>query len=340
MQEREQSQEVARKISYGYEIEWSDIDRTVDIPIQLGQWEGPKIAGFYMGSEIDIVNTVGEWKGIGSDPLCIDCPVGGEINVQPASSIEVLLNRVMEIADLFSVIGTGCVNHGHVHVYVEGLKTDLKLLKQVFTYVKLNELDTQIACHSWDEKTHNEVWNSDLEGWVKTYLQFDGCKTINSKVFEDVGRAKTVQDVITSLKTHNAINKCWVTGKETETVSNRTAINLFNLTKGGTFEFRCFRASINPIELYSQFYFVKRFTEEAIKGVNGKPVKDILKEAHFKFPTIDFNLEDAKGWQATRQSKGRSGPFKKYTGTTIPHDEVFSDMSLIVNLCKKDLGLI
>ena len=76
-------------ISYGYEIEWSDIDRRVDIPIKLGQWEGPKIAGYYMGSEIDIVNTVGVWKGIGTDPLCIDCKVGGEINVQPSTSPEV-----------------------------------------------------------------------------------------------------------------------------------------------------------------------------------------------------------------------------------------------------------
>lgn len=338
MQER-QKEAVSRKISYGYEIEWSDVDRRVDIPIKLGQWEGPKIAGYYMGSEIDIVNTVGEWKGVGSDPLCIDCPVGGEINVQPASSIDVLLNRVMEIADLFSVIGTGCVNHGHVHVYVEGLKSDVELLKKVIAYVKLNELDTQIACHSWDKQTHEEVWNSDLEDWVKTYLQFDGCKTINPKVYQDAGKATTVEEILHSLKIHNAQNRCWITGKVDDTSSNRTAINLFNLTKGGTFEFRCFRASINPVELYSQFYFVKRFTEEALKGVEGKPVKEILKEADFKFPTLDFNLEDAKGWQSTRQTKGRSGPFKKYTGTTIPHDEVFTDMGLIIGLCKKDLGI-
>jgi hypothetical protein len=339
MQEREENQEINRKISYGYEIEWSDIDRTVDIPVRLGQWEGPKIAGYYMGSEIDIVNTVGEWKGVGTDPLCIDCTVGGEINVQPTTSIDVLLNRVMEIADLFPVIGTGCVNHGHMHVHIEGLKTDLTLLKKVFTYVKINELETQIACHSWDKNTHEEVWCSDLEEWVKTYLQFDGCKTINPKVYEDVGRAKTVGEVLESLQTHAAVNRCWVTAKETFTTSNRTAINMFNLTKGGTFEFRCFRSSINPVELYSQFYFVKRFTEEAVKGVEGKPVTEILKEANFKFPTLDFSLEDAKGWQATRQSKGRSGPFKKYTGTVVPHEEVFTDMRLIIELCKKDLGI-
>lgn len=326
-------------ISFGYEIEWSDIDRSIDIPLELGQWEGPKIAGYYMGSEIDIVNTVGEWKGVGSDPLCIDCTVGGEINVQPATSPEVLTNRVMEIMDLFSVVGTGCVNHGHVHVYVEGLKKDVDLLKNVFEYTQLNELDTQIACHSWDKETHDEVWNSSIADWVKTYLQFDGCKTINSQVYEVAKKATTVEEILEALRTFNAVNRCWITGIENATTSNRTAINLFNLVKGGTFEFRCFRASINPVELLSQFVFAKRYTEEALKGKEGKPVKEILKEYNFRFPTIDFNESDALGWQKTRQQKGRSGPFKKYTGTTIPHDEVFNDMTLIVDLCKKDLGL-
>jgi len=326
-------------ISYGYEIEWSDIDRSIDIPIELGQWEGPKIAGYYMGSEIDIVNTVGKWKGIGTDPLCIDCKVGGEINVQPTTSVEVLTNRVMEIMNLFPVVGTGCVNHGHVHVYVKGLKEDLGLLKNVFEYVEMNELDTQKACHSWDSKIHDAVWGSELEDWVKTYLQFDGCKTINPEIYKAVEKATSFEDVERALKTFNAINRCWITGEKEHTTSNRTAINLFNLTKGETFEFRCFRASINPVELLSQFQFVKRFTQEAFKGKKGKPVVEILKENSFKFPTIDFNLFDAIGWQNTRQKKGRSGPFKKYTGTTIPHENVFEDMKEIINLCKIDIGL-
>jgi len=325
--------------SYGYEIEWSDIDRSVDIPVELGQWEGPKIAGYYMGSEIDIVNTIGEYRGIGTDPLCIDCKVGGEINVQPTKSPEVLLNRVMEIMDLFSVVGTGCVNHGHVHVYVKGLKEDLVLLKNVFAYIKENEMDVQIACHSWDPVTHFQVWESELEPWVKTYLQFDGCKTINQEIYNVVEKAESVETIIKALKTYNAVNRCWITGMVNETTSNRTAINMFNLTKGGTFEFRCFRASINPAELYSQFKFVQRFTEEALKGTNGRSVKEILKESNFRFPTLDFNLGDALGWQKTRQQKGRSGPFKKYTSTTIPHENIHNDMTEIVNLCKLDLRI-
>lgn len=325
------------KITFGAELEWSDVDRSVDIPVELGRWEGPKIAGMYMGSEIDIVNTKGKWKGIGTDPLALDCPVGGEINVQPASSPETLLNRIMEIMDLFPVIGTGCVNHGHLHVAVEGLTTSVENLKKLFEYTELNELETQRALHSWDATTHREVWGSELEEWVKTYLQYDGCKTINESIYRGVEKATSVSQIMDTLKKYNAVNRCWITGGIKETSSNRTAINLFNLTKGETVEFRCLRSSTNPVEIYSSLVFVKRYMEEALRGKEGKPVVEILKEGNFKFPTLDFDIADALGWQKTRQRKGRSGPFKKYMGTVVPHDRIYTDMSEIVNLCKRDL---
>ncbi len=328
------------KFTYGIELEWSDTDRTTDIPAMLGKWEGPKIAGRYMGSEIDIVNTKGQWKGIAVDPLAITCPVGGEINVQPASTPEVLLNRVMEIMDLFSTVGTGCVNHGHLHVYIPNLDKDVDLLKKVFTYVEANELEVQKNLHSWPEETHREVWESSLEDWVKNYLQYDGCRTINRKVYKAVEEASAIEEVKTILRTIPAVERCWVTGKEKETEhSHRTAINLFNLTKGSTVEIRCLRSSINPVEIYSSLIFAKRLFEEAIRGEEGKPVTEILKEYNFKFPTLDFNLEDALGWQETRHKKGRSGPFKKYMGTVVPHDEIFVNMEDIINLCKIDLGI-
>ena len=51
------------RLSFGAELEWSDVDRRQDIPEELGSWEGPKIAGRNLGSELDIVNTRGKWKG-------------------------------------------------------------------------------------------------------------------------------------------------------------------------------------------------------------------------------------------------------------------------------------
>lgn len=326
-------------LTYGIELEWSDTDRSIDIPETLGKWEGPKIAGKYMGSEIDIVNTKGKWKGVGTDPLAITCPVGGEINVQPASSPEVLLNRVMEIMDLFPTIGTGCVNHGHIHVGL-GNKLTFENIKNIFAYTEKNELTVQAVLHSWNEETHVKVWGSDLEHWVKEYLQYDGCRTINPNVYQDVKEAKNEEKIRESLLKHKALNRCWITGESEETEhSHRTAINLFNLTKGETIEIRCLRSSINPVEIYSSLTFIRRYFEEAIKGEKGKPVVDLLKEYNYKFPTLDFNLEDAMGWQVTRHKKGRSGPFKKYSGTLIPHDTIYTRMNEIVKLCQIDLGL-
>ena len=107
----------------------------------------------------------------------------------------------------------------------------------------------------------------------------------------------------------------WVSGKVTETPgSHRTAVNLFNLTKGETIEFRIFRSTTNPVELWSCLKFVKRYMEEALKGAEGKKVYYILQEGKFKFPKLNFNYDLAKGWQSTRQTTGRCGPFKKYTG--------------------------
>ena len=54
--------------------------------------------------------------------------------------------------------------------------------------------------------------------------------------------------------------------------------------------------------------------EEAQKGLDGKPVSEILEEGNFKFPKLNFDEDLAKGWQNTRQTKGRCGPFKKFTG--------------------------
>ena len=132
--------------SYGCELEWSDVDRRVDIPTELGSWEGPKIAGYYMGSEIDIVNTKGKWKGVGTDPLCMTCQVGGEIHTQPSRFIETQLFRVMRILDLFPVANAACPNHGHIHVGVPGLLQDLELLKNVFRYTRINQENLIAAC--------------------------------------------------------------------------------------------------------------------------------------------------------------------------------------------------
>lgn len=337
-----------QNISYGCELEWSDIDRRVDIPVELGEWEGPKIAGYYMGSEIDIVNTKGSFRGVATDPLCIKCQVGGEIHVQPSYSIDSQLLRVMRIMDLFPTVGVACPNHGHIHVGLPGIKGDLETLKNLFRYTKENEKTLIKVCCGYDGKEASDIDNSDLEEWVKDYLLVGDGKSINLELYDKVEEAKSVQEVLKYLEEYPAVDYFWSQGKINRTLnSHRTAVNLYNLVKGETVEFRIFRSSVNPVEIYSSLMLCKRYIEEAVRGLSGKPVKDILTEGHFRFAPLNFNEELAKGWQKTRNSKGRCGCFKHYTGASLPSEDLLlsSDeersefdkgLALILHLCKMD----
>lgn len=336
--------------SYGCELEWSDVDRRVDIPKELGEWEGPKIAGYYMGSEIDIVNTKGKWKGVGTDPLCITCRVGGEIHTQPSRHIESQLLRVMRILDLFSVANVACPNHGHIHVGVPGLLNDLTLLKNVFRYTNKNQDDLIRFCSGYDYTDAVDVLASDCADWVKQYLLVGDGKHITQELFKRVECATSVEEVLQALREEPCEDWEWSFGKTTATPeSHRTAVNLFNLTKGETIEFRIFRSTINPVELYSCLHFVQRYMEEALKGDSGASVQEIIKSYNYKFPKLNFNEELAKGWENTRQTKGRCGPFKKYTGfLQVTEDSIVEDnfpdleafeagLANILELCRLDI---
>ena len=63
--------------TWGYEVEWGDIDRTLKIPEHLGKWEH---------AETDILNLNEPYKYIACDPLGEDPPVGGEVNTVPTTT--------------------------------------------------------------------------------------------------------------------------------------------------------------------------------------------------------------------------------------------------------------
>ena len=338
------------KLSYGCELEWSDVDRRVDIPKELGEWEGPKIAGYYMGSEIDIVNTKGRWKGVGTDPLCITSRVGGEIHTQPSEFIDSQVLRVMRILDLFPVANVACPNHGHIHVGIPGILRHLDILKNVFRYVEHNQDDLIRFCCGYDVTDKMNIEISDLADWVKQYLLVGDGKHITSALFKRVELASSVEEVLQALREEPCEDWECISGKVTPTPeSHRTAVNLFNLTKGETIEFRIFRATTNPVELYSCLHLAQRFICEALKGDNGVPVSKIVESYNYKFPKLNFDYKLAKGWEDTRQTKGRCGPFKKYTGyCELSEDPIvernFKDLdtfetglSTILDLCHLDI---
>ena len=304
---------VTPNLTFGCELEWSDIDRRIDIPADLGSWEGPKVAGYYMGSEIDIVNTQGRWRGHATDPLCIMCPVGGEIHTVPSYTIESQFFRIMKLMELFPKLGVACPNHGHIHVGVPGLKTDLNLLKKFFRYLKVNETSIIEACCGYTAKDVDYINSvNSLPEWAKLYFLVGDGKRISEDLYSSIEACETLAEARDCLEHINCVD--WVPFLD-ETIptenSHRTAVNMFNLTKGNTIEFRIFRASLNPVEIWSTLLFTREVVYEAYKGEEGTSVSELLKTFQFQFPKLNFDLELASNWVGTRMNKGRCGPFKK-----------------------------
>jgi len=66
------------KFTYGMEIEWGDVPRSMTIPEELGSWEY---------SERDIINLREPYKNVCADPLGESPPFGGEINTKPSKNL-------------------------------------------------------------------------------------------------------------------------------------------------------------------------------------------------------------------------------------------------------------
>ena len=78
------------KYTWGYEIEWGDVDRRLTPPENLGKWEF---------AETDIVNIHEPFKYIACDPLGTDPYMGGEINTKPTATWREQVDRVMQLHD-------------------------------------------------------------------------------------------------------------------------------------------------------------------------------------------------------------------------------------------------
>jgi hypothetical protein len=309
-------------ISYGFELELSDIDRSINIPEILGRWEGPKEEGYYRGAELDIVNTLGKFKGVASDPLCETCTVGGEINVSPSPSIVSQFCKIHDIINLFPVIGHGHVNHFHVHTYFEELE-DLDALKQLIRYTLDNEQDLI-------NSTYLQNWNdfnfSNISDWGRVYLLQDGGRYLNQAVGLYLESVNTRDELMDLLRRPGYYIE---NGSTHISTSMRTAVNFSNLVSNKTLEFRCFRSTLSYYEIISELLFVTDFITEGLKH-NGKSVKQILADNKYRFAPLLFDEANQIGWEATRYEKGRGDAYKYYFKDGMPVTNFTSQPALRV----------
>lgn len=280
--------------TYGFEIEWGDIPRNFAVPEHLGTWEH---------AETDILNLHGEYALRAVDPLGIDPPMGGEINTKPTATWEEQVDRIMEIHDLFVNAGhvptSSLVNHGHLHVFVPGLREDVEALKRLVAYVRDNQVLTVEKCYGY----YDDPGMKGAVRGAKSYLKLDGGRLMPGYMIENIlNLASNFEHFI---KLHAA-------GKDGVSMGRpfRYAINTYCMKHTGTIEFRCFRSSTKREEIESQFRFATAFIDAALNG--GPSVEEILEGGNFVFPPYVWNREHWDAWATTKWDKSRGKKVRNY----------------------------
>ncbi len=276
----------SKDFTWGYEIEWGDIDRRIDIPQHLGSWEY---------AETDIVNIHPPFQYKACDPLGTDPYMGGEVNTKPTKTWMQQVERILEIKALFEANGNtpsaSCVNHGHLHVFVPGLKDDIESLKKLTSYIRENQ-DTVI------KNCYNFYDTNDMKNYknAKMYLKLDGGRTMPDYMSSNIISGAT--DFEHFIKLHAA-------GKDGVSMGRpfRYGINTYCMKHTGTIEFRCFRSTTKREEIESQFRFVEMFMEAALN--DGPSANEILSDNSFKFPPFIWDASEYDGWIKTKYDKSR-----------------------------------
>ena len=281
------------KFTWGYEIEWGDVDRRLTLPEHLGKWEF---------AETDIVNIHEPFKYVACDPLGIEPWMGGEINTKPTTTWQQQVDRVMELHQFFvdndNQPSASCVNHGHLHVFVPGLKDDVSSLKKLITYIKANQTDTVEACYGFYETSEMKITKG-----AKMYLKYDGGRLMPEYMCDNIANLAT--DFKHFIKLHAA-------GKDGVSMGRpfRYAINTYCMKHTGTIEFRCFRSTTKREEVEAQFRFAEKFIDAALNG--GPSVKEILAADTYKFPPFVWDLSEYLGWKKTKWDKERGNKQREY----------------------------
>jgi len=281
-----------KDFTWGYELELGDIDRKLSIPEELGAWEY---------CETDILNLNPPYALLACDPLGLEPPVGGEINTKPTHTKEEQVDRIMQIIQMFKDHGNdptaSCVNEGHIHVHIPGLRDDVDALKRITKYITRDQQTVIDTTYAYKEHPLMKETKT-----ARTYLKWDCGRTMPDWMCENIQKAVDFNDFI-------RLQRCGKDGKS-EGRPFRYAINTYCMKHTDTIEFRCFRATTKREELESAFAFVERFMEAALNG--GESAEEILNNYHFHFAPFEYNHEHYSAWEHTKWSKTRGKKERKY----------------------------
>lgn len=279
------------KITFGYELELGDILRSREVPAEFGKWEY---------AECDIVSIQPANKESylkACDPQGTHPPHGGEINIHPANSVAELHKRIMDTIQWFRDQGdtpsASCVNHGHVHVRVPGLRDDIGALKKLIQFIVEHQDETIKNCYGY--QVHPDMKQCRT---ATRYLKWDGGRRVPQWLCDNiVEQAENFDDFI----------RFQCRGIDGIRVMRppRYGINSYCLKHTETVEFRCFRASLDSEEILNSLLFVEHFMQAALSTMSYNPPTG-------PFPAFEFNLEHYLGWENTRYGPGRGKKDRQY----------------------------
>jgi hypothetical protein len=252
-------------LSWGCELEFGDVDRTLLIPETLGDWN-------YF--ETDIVNQRGQNWGIATDPYGVNPKWGGEVNTRPTKTWRQQLDIIKKLIEFFTENGcpptVSCVSNTHIHAGVE--KSNLVKL---FDYTIRNQkifVDT-VYDFNYDESMNKEILN---------YLLFDSGKLVEQQKIDLIKKYGNYFKII----------------RLDKNFYNRYAINLESLNYNKTVEFRCFRATLNLKELEACFMASEYFLKCALNC--GPDLDEAFKSTKRQYPKLNYDEKLFTSWQKTK----------------------------------------
>ena len=281
------------RLSFGLELEFGDIDRTIDIPEYLGCWDGPKIDGIYRSVEEDVYNPLIKAR------TSFNSLYGGEINTQPSKTVDGAWVHYIEIMKYFRRIDDS-TGHGHIHVRVSDLTVEE--LRNMVHYIKLYQKDV-IKTTYFDKKAFETLREKSKDKYYR-YVIYDSGRPIKEEVLDalldfleeynnnhpDCLLCEARSDLSFYLRFKEIVSKMtedrnvWTNEVESDEVHSRAALNIYNLLFSNTLEFRGFHETINPLYKYSSILFTQNFMLEALRPINKqKSVFEVLSNYNYKF---------------------------------------------------------
>lgn len=276
------------RLSFGVEIELGDVNRGVTIPPSLGEWEY---------AETDVVNQKPPYRGKACDPLGIDPPVGGEINVMPSRTVDGLMGN---IAGLFRHLQEksqqptlSFVSGYHVHVRVAGLRNSIDELKRVAAWIKRHQADAVALCWQYRECVRMAETRT-----ARTYMKFDGGRLMPNWMLDNILSAKT--------KSFSDFIRMHCCGKDGVSRGRpfRYAINTYSLKHIDTIEFRCFRMSLDLGLLRAPVVFAREAVLSMLRGDLLSPI-EIARQHSLAFQPMIYDHDLYVSWEKSKYDVSR-----------------------------------